>query len=824
MARNEQVQGRGDIEEGFQAGSRRVAPISESEASNADLDGTQEEVVASSLQNKERILAEKILKETYPNNPELVEAELQLLDESIGYLNETVDNDINGKDAFNIELEVPDLISEPQLQAFFKKVLNQYSAFSKAGTLKNYADEPKDWFESKANRGRLVLTEAADTNLSEIAKSILSASPLENIVTVGLDEQKQAALKNELVAAWETKISTQENSEAYREKIMKVFSENAQEEVTDLNTVPLSKLMGPHSFTENADISFSNLSRELGSTFHLKIDEMILYGDSPSLAGQLPELAKKSGVIQSLAIKASPFEATGNSPLWTAALDGVDQPFEHLTSAKNPEDILGEGKFQLNPNFEQVFNDKVEEHGLSDLDAKFLKDMFISKSLYMNNLSPQLYATTITKAQSGLNGKGAIVVGDALPQAAIGRVVATAFGARFAVNSTMIDTANDYHQEDQEKMLPYRELFNDLLIENINNNKENPLAEAMDKLCASYGEIEHNPDIVNNENKNRKWRVFALSHANETNKKNEAGIKWLKVQPLAFLYASITTPLGVGLAAASVATSIAFPITGASVFLASLGTLTTSLYKQKAANSKHMSRWHRASARARTAGKTCQDLRDKLVSEKKEELLQSNRQGQGLEVNENLTQQQAQSASVDLGVAEEKKAAQGTEVVMDSQEKIVAPDLAAEEGQIAEPLMAEAKESPGEGPAQESKDIALRATVTDTLNEMVPEVEKRAAADEKEVEQVMEGVLDEVEAKAAKAEVKEVLDGVLDEVEQGAETSISPPAVAEDKEPSQTAAALAKLGETSERSPERSPAKLERLRNKSQSPKKGVSL
>ena len=107
---------------------------------------------------------------------------------------------------------------------------------------------------------------------------------------------------------------------------------------------------------------------------------------------------------------------------------------------------------------------------------------------------------------------------------------------------------------------------------------------------------------------------------------------------------------------------------------------------------------------------------------------------------------------------------------------------------------------------------------------MVPEVEKRAAADEKEVEQVMEGVLDEVEAKAAKAEVKEVLDGVLDEVEQGAETSISPPAVAEDKEPSQTAAALAKLGETSERSPERSPAKLERLRNKSQSPKKGVSL
>ncbi|WP_340202074.1 hypothetical protein [Ascidiimonas sp. W6] len=569
-------------------------------------------------------LERRIIEAKYPGDAEKVEATLNRYIQRYPEMEKKLKEDIYGKDAFNIELVVPDLIHEAQLSEFFGTVLDKYSKFSTEAIEKDYINTPKAWFESKSNRARLVLAEATNFNLKEIAAAVINASPLERVVAVGLEVgEKQEAFKEALIEEWQIKFEAK--GDEYQAKVMNALSEITQKPFTaNLADYDIQDLMGPHTFTNNQDISLGNLNRELGSSFHSKIDEVILLGNENKLAAELPILSEKIGAQQYLALKASAFSLRNNSPFWTAHLRAEHEPLKVLTSSKNPEAILSPGKFDINPDLDRIFREMGIKHGLKEKEVNFLKNLFLDKSLYMNNLSPQLYATTITKAQSGINGKGAIVVGEALPWAIIGRIIATALGARFAVNATMIDTANDMHQEQQEHRLGYKNMFTELVVsaQNKGNEPEESFEGSLDQLFSTYAMTEKSDTVSLLVDIAEDQRIVALKHANLGNQKNEFGIKLLKPQPLNFAYAVIATGVGLAASFSTFSPSVAFPLVGTGMFAGATSLLAKSLFAQKDANVE-LAHWHRASATGRQFSKNVQDVRDHLIKEKTAGLIPS---------------------------------------------------------------------------------------------------------------------------------------------------------------------------------------------------------
>lgn len=586
-------------------------------------------------------LAREILEAKYPDNPAKVAEEIDRLNNRKDTIESVVHEDIYGKRAFNIELEIPDNINEVQLKAYFKKVLNQYANFSSQSLHDEYQKNPKSWFESSTTRARMVLIEANDENITAIGKAILESSPLERVVAVGLDTEKQTELKFKLLGLWEAKITQIEASETlaegeakYGDRLLETLKEIHQKpEAVRLDDFDLNELLGPHSFTDQKDISYKNLQDELETTFASKLDEIILYGNDDTMAQELPVLSKEADAHQYLAIRADDFGAEEVSKFWTVTLNNIEDPYAHITASKGPDEMLENGKHQVNPALETFFENKGREHGLSQEDTAYLKNMFVSHSLYLTNLSPKLYATTITKAQSGINGKGALAVGEALPWGVVGRIIATAKGSRFAVNATMVDTANDIHHEEQEKLESYKDLFDNLLenYEKQSGNIEEAYEQAIDQVFVAYKNIESGREINEALNNAETLRLQSFIHANRTNITNERGILLIQPQPLVFAYGLAGVGLGINNAIntfgnnndqANTQQQETTPydeflkkwlVSSLLVYGASLVTTAASLFSQKTANAYHLVRWHRISARSRTEKKKAQDIRQKGV-------------------------------------------------------------------------------------------------------------------------------------------------------------------------------------------------------------------
>ncbi|WP_340203591.1 hypothetical protein [Ascidiimonas sp. W6] len=587
-------------------------------------------------------LAREILQAKYPNDAAKVEQRVARLGAKKDEIERVVREDIYGKRAFNIDLEIPDNINEVQLKAYFKKVLNQYSSFSSQSLHDEYQKKPKSWFESNTTRARMVLIEATDKNITDIGKAILDSSPLERVVAVGLDDEKQTELKFKLLGLWEAKITQVEASETlaegeakYGTRLLETLKElNQKPEATRLDDFDLNELVGPHGFTETKDISYKSLQQELETTFGSKLDEIVLFGTDNDMAQELPILSKLADAHQYLAIRSENFAGEEVSKFWTVALKDVADPISHITAAKGPDEMLADGKHEVNPSFEKFFEDKGKEHGLEPENTAYLKNMFVSHSLYLTNLSPKLYATTITKAQSGINGKGALAVGEALPWGAVGRIIATAKGSRFAVNATMVDTANDIHHEEQEKLEAYKDLFDNLLehYEKDSETVEEAYEKAIDQVFIAYKNIESGKEINEALDNGETLRLQSFIHANRTNITNERGILLIQPQPLVFAFGLAGVGLGVNNAINTFGDNgnnetnnqleentpydeflKKWLVTSLGVYGVSLATTVTSLLSQKTANAYHLVRWHRISARSRAENQKAQDIRQKGV-------------------------------------------------------------------------------------------------------------------------------------------------------------------------------------------------------------------
>ncbi|MEO0528491.1 MAG: hypothetical protein AAFZ89_14760, partial [Bacteroidota bacterium] len=255
-----------------------------------------------------------------------------------------VSSDIFSPRAFKLDLVKPELISIPYLERYFKTVIGSFTDFNKEGIEDGYDREPKKWLHSAANRGRLVLVEATDENLKQIADAMINASPLERVVAVGLDSEKQRALKKELLRSWKEKIAQQEEPQEYKAGLLDALQqEENNSTVALLKDFTLESLMGPHAFTEEKDISYTYMQDQLDASFSSKLDEIVLYGDQNSLAQELPHLAMGAGAGRYLAIKAGEFNDE-SATQWTARFTNETDPLALLTSSKDPSSILKEDR------------------------------------------------------------------------------------------------------------------------------------------------------------------------------------------------------------------------------------------------------------------------------------------------------------------------------------------------------------------------------------------------------------------------------------------------------------------------------------------------
>lgn len=596
--------------------------------------------------------AQRIAQANHPNNPAAAEALTTQYRNRFTELDGHVTDDIHSERSFKLDLVKPELITVPYLERYFKTVVGNYTDFNRKGVEDGYIREPKKWLDSAHNRGRLVLVEATDDNLKDIANAMVNASPLERVVPVGLDETKQHELKEDLLVALELKIQAQDNPAEYRASLMQAYREEYDRpEATRLNQFELHELMGPHAFSEAKDISFANLQKELESSFSTKVDEIILYGSDDSLAMELPLLSREATAEQFLAIKSSEFEV-GESPFWTARFVDQDNPLELLVDSRHPRDILieandgmntdreqksiggkikdvfwpgfdvevipaAEQNFELNPSFEEAF-ESAKDKGLTDDDIAYLKDIFVGNSLFAPNLSSELYSSTVTKTQSGINGEGAVVVGNALREGNIGRQVATAKGVLFAVNATMFDTANDINLENKDKRQSYKNMFVEMLIQNAKDPGKSPgevYKSAMSDVIDAYAFIEKQKKIKFYSQLGDLYRLYTLENADKTNKRNRIGINLLLPLPLGVGYGASATIAGMTLAATGASASIAFPVAGVASFTSFTTILATSLEYQRKANADNLARWHRASARAFGSNKVAFDQVKKLQND-----------------------------------------------------------------------------------------------------------------------------------------------------------------------------------------------------------------
>ncbi len=583
----------------------------------------------------ERSWVEDLLKSKFPNDQEQVNSGLKFYDENAESIRQDVRADMYGKDAFNLELERPDQINEKQLQGFFIRLLDNYSRFTKKSLEADYVKDPKKWVNSKPTRARLVLIEATDENIPQIAQAMLNSSPLERVVAVGMDEGGQETLKQELLNGWKEKINGQSDPE-YGQRVGSAMED--EHAIYGLNEdTPLHILIGPHGVIEGSDITFENMQKDLESTFYTKIDEIILYGTSNNLVDELPVLAHKSEAVKYLGIKAAESFEESDSAIWRASLQGIENPMEHITSSKNPHELLKEGKYVINPKVQETVNRNLSDAGLEDNQKaqEFFKNLLASKSLYLNNLSPTLYATTVTKAQSGLNGKGAIVVARSILWGIVGIQKSTAEGARFSINATMFDTGNDMHQEDQEKIDVYAKSFTsmyEVLKRQSGISPDLAFDKAIHEVVKMYEAVETSSTVAQKERFAATQRDLSLVNANKTNKLIELGIKLVNPQVIGFGIGM--TGLGAGIAA--LASSFTFPtalsVVGVSSGVTFATALTAALGVQWAANEKGLARWHRFSARARSTKQVAQDNREKLVTDITKNIVQ--------EINAGLTIEQ----------------------------------------------------------------------------------------------------------------------------------------------------------------------------------------
>ncbi|WP_340199625.1 hypothetical protein [Ascidiimonas sp. W6] len=444
---------------------------------------------------------------------------------------------------------------------------------AKISSNEEYKMDINAWINSYSNRARLVILEASETNIKQLAKVTFNASPLERVVVAGLDsDAKQEALKTELQELWKERLAKSQENQKQFEKTFRTEANQEMniDELIEERTLP--ELLGPHLAKTDLDTSYETMRENFGE-FDVNIEEVLCFGNSTELVQNLGELGQKiqSGVPV-FSVKADPFHEHDQG-LWKCACKDSSEFLEGITSGKSAPELIGEEEgigyknITLSPTFQQLFEingfkEKMDDptnplsNDIDQKDLDFFRKILFEEALYPANTSPKAITKTISKATSKLGAMAGTKVADSLKWNLVERPVSAAVEVQFAISSMTLDGGNDLVKEDLDKKNSYKGFFEDLrdsLIKQGTLSETEATKTAFIETVKTYTKVEKNnetiKELIRGTSGANNWRDLGLETSNKTRKVTKTGVRALK--PLMGLFL-----MGTALGVAGLATTV----------------------------------------------------------------------------------------------------------------------------------------------------------------------------------------------------------------------------------------------------------------------------
>ncbi len=501
-----------------------------------------------------------------------------------------------------------------------------------------YAASINTWVNSSDNRARMVVVEATtNLSISDIAKVVFNASPLERVVVVGLDDLKQANLAEALRALWKERLAASAANEAEFKIKYKKESDSNKSIDELLADRSLSELLGPHLFKSDIDISYDSMQQDFPN-FDVNIEEVFCFGASNALADNLAELGQRiqSGVPV-FSVKSDAFQES-NHGLWKCASKDPKVFLKEIASGKSAPELIGEknelGDYEnivISPTYIAAFDlEQMKQQGFTGLDAlatedvDFFKKILFEEALYPANISPEAITKTISKATSILAAIKATVVSQALKWNMVKRPVSSAVEVEFAIGGMTLDGGNDIIKENLDKKNSYKLFFEDLLHTLVEDDidKEEAIKIAFAQTLGAYSAIDKGNEVikelVNGSEGAEAWRDLGLESTNTVNRVNSWGIKLLKPLMPIFLIGEAIGIVGLALTVVGIPGAVALALGSVSVGCIGGGGIFTaaSMYFQIKANRKHLPRANMALAEANAKMYAAQREREAQIASK----------------------------------------------------------------------------------------------------------------------------------------------------------------------------------------------------------------
>ncbi len=183
-----------------------------------------------------------------------------------------------------LDVKVEGIIDLEKQRSYTMALFEEQAKQTELVSKNEYDKNPISWMQSASSRARLVIIEATQTNVKQLARVIMTASPLERVLIVGLEAEKMKDFETEIRSLWSQKL--RDSSESYKKHFKDHFKEgdNDLRDIYGLvDNLPLKELLGPHLIKRDLDISYTELTNEFPH-FETSIEEILCFGNTDVLS------------------------------------------------------------------------------------------------------------------------------------------------------------------------------------------------------------------------------------------------------------------------------------------------------------------------------------------------------------------------------------------------------------------------------------------------------------------------------------------------------------------------------------------------------------
>ena len=545
----------------------------------------------------------------------------------------------NGSDG---DYAVPTTITEESQHAFAKKILGIQSKFKTYKQEKENNKSFENWKNSFPTRNRLVIVDPKNISPKELAERILGTSAIERLLIINHQEIDQEELKKELKIKL-LKYTKQKDIDA-------IAGIEGEEAYVDMEEPSISHLIGPHLIQDDSILDKDRLEDRFPQLFS-PINGVILHSDDEQAAKDLLILSEsfdKDKDIEPVRFKTSPFEP-GVTSNFTFAGRTSGSVLKLITSGLSSEEMLDakseDGQQQeltLNPKYESLLSEsniknELKSQGvdsethITEYDIKRIEKFLIDKFLYDPHISPDSINPIISGATSMIQIQKSNAVYKELYKIIKQQYTSSAVELTYAVTGMTRDGGSDQVQEGLAESLRYKSFFYSILGElqkqGIKEDEAILIAFAqtldahvgIEKLNKSIYDLERGPTGA------QAYRNYSIEHVNKVVKSNKKGLKILDYAPTVFWGSCVLLAVGIVTLIPAVAATVGvglliFGSSSLGLDVLSRAMSGISMYFQKKANKKDLTKSTIASAEANLKKNQAKSKRKTLLAERKKEL------------------------------------------------------------------------------------------------------------------------------------------------------------------------------------------------------------